>query len=86
MASWSRALAVCLAAVAVAHASVTVQWNTRAASPASSRTAVVCAVNGTRVVLHLSDGTSRTYTATPAQAKMLRGLIGSTIRYRIEPR
>lgn len=80
------ALMACLATVVAANASVTVQWNTHAPIPPPPRTAVVSSVQGTHVVLRLQDGTLRAFDATPAQAKLLRGLVGSAIRYRVQAR
>jgi hypothetical protein len=83
-----RLLVACLATLVVAHASVTIRWNTRApqADPPAPQTAVVSAVRGTHVVLRMHDGSLRAYTATPAQAKILQALIGTVVRYRVQPR
>jgi hypothetical protein len=68
-----------------AHASVTITWNTRApsGSPAATQRAVVRAVNGTRVIMRLPDGTTRIYIATPEQAHMLQRLVGAAVEFRL---
>jgi len=66
-----------------AHASVTIQWNVRAAAtPAPVQTAIVRAVNGTHVIVRLADGTTHVYVATPQQARLLRHLVGTAIEFR----
>jgi hypothetical protein len=85
MVHWIRALAAGLALAVVTHASMTIRWNT-APARAAAQTAVVSSVHGTHVVLRLQDGSLRAYSATPAQARMLRALVGSTIHFREQPR
>ncbi len=90
MAHLCRALyAIALAAV-TARAGLTVTWNTRPPAPSARaavsaavvRTGTVSAVHGTRVVLHLNDGSTRVFLATPEEARELQGLVGTVIRYR----
>lgn len=91
MAHACRVLAVLLLAVVVARASVTVTWNTHAPHVAgtsqqtAAQNARVIRVDGTRVLLELPDGSTRNYTTTPQQARMLRGLIGTRIEFRVSP-
>jgi hypothetical protein len=72
-----------------AHTSVTISWNMRAPSrgPATSanvtQTAIVRAVNGTRVLMRLPDGTTHIYVATPHQAQMLQRLVGTAVEFRL---
>lgn len=65
---------------------MTIKWNTQS-TPAPQKPAVqsarVTAVHGTHVTLQLSDGTLRSYAATPQQARDLQRLIGTTIRFRV---
>lgn len=86
-----RAFGLLVFAGAVAQSSVTITWNTRAATPAPSpsagssatQMARVAAVHGTHVVLRMSDGTTRLLIATPAQARELEHLVGTAIRFRL---
>jgi hypothetical protein len=92
MAHAYRAIAGVLAAAAVARGSITVSWNThRVPAPlvttssrvsVSERTGMVRSVHGTHVLLRLSDGTTRLFIATPEQAKLLQGLVGTQIQFR----
>lgn len=82
-----RALSVLIFAGAIAHASLTVTWNTHRAGPAAHadvRQGVVTAVTANHVILRLNDGTLARYPATPAQTRLLQRLIGTTIRYRVQ--
>ncbi|HET9095263.1 MAG TPA: hypothetical protein VFN37_01265 [Candidatus Baltobacteraceae bacterium] len=90
MAQWCRVFCGLLFAATLAQGSVTVSWNTRPSprpSSAPARTPIqsgrVAAVEGTRVLVRLRDGSVRTYVATPAQTRLLRGLVGSVIRFRV---
>lgn len=85
MAHACRVLYAFLLAVVVARAGMTIKWNTQPspAPPATVENARVAAVHGTSVVLRLQDGTMRTYTTTPQQARDLQALIGTIIRFRL---
>ena len=87
MARWCRAFVQFVFAIVLAHGSVTIRWNASAPSPAPSpsalRNAVVSAVHGTHVLLRLTDGTSRVFIATPAQARQLQRLVGTAIQFRL---
>lgn len=90
MARWCRVLAFFVLAMTIARASVTISWNTRPASGSGiSQTqhpvqdARVLAVQGTRVMLRLRDGSIQNYTTTAAQAQVLRHLIGASIEFRV---
>ena len=89
MARWCRAFVQFVFALVLAHGSVTIRWNVSAPSPAPSpsagplRNGVVSAVHGTHVLLRLTDGTSRVFIATPAQARQLQRLVGTAIQFRL---
>ena len=65
-------------------ATVTISWNTAARAPARVAYATVSAVVGTRVVLQLADGSTRSYIATPSEAAALHALIGKRIAFRVD--
>lgn len=84
-----KQLGVCLTVLALAlvtaRASVTVSWNTRPAAvpaPAVPHKGVVTAVQGTRVIIRMADGTTRVFTASVAQATELRRLVGTAVQFR----
>jgi hypothetical protein len=90
MAHACRVLLLFLLASVSSQGAITVTWNTQPSPEPSTRPGVaavqpaqVVAVNGARVVVRLSDGTTRTYLATPAQARELRELIGTIIHFRV---
>lgn len=90
MARWCRVFPLFVLAVAIARGSVTVSWNTHpkpqpspAAAQKPTESARVTAVQGTHIVLRLRDGSTRTYVASPAQARLLQGLIGTVITFRV---
>jgi hypothetical protein len=66
-----------------ARASVVITWNTGAAAVQPAiQYGTLTAITGTHLVVRLSDGTYRRYTASAAEAAALRGLIGKTIAFR----
>ncbi|HET6896105.1 MAG TPA: hypothetical protein VFH72_12050 [Candidatus Baltobacteraceae bacterium] len=85
MARWCRAFVQFAFALVLAHGSVTIRWNASAPAPSAGppRNGVVSAVHGTRVLLRLTDGTSRVFIATPAQARQLQRLVGTAIQFRL---
>lgn len=93
MPSWCSALSRLVLAGAVAHASLTVTWNTHSPNSAAPapvaassgvRSAVVISVTGNRVILRLQGGTLARFTSTPEQARALQHLVGTAIQFRIQ--
>ena len=85
--------AVLLAVQTIAHASLTITWNTRQPAPVQALAApsapvlygTLVAVKGNAASLRLADGTLRTFVASARDLPALRALVGTRIAYRIAP-
>ncbi len=67
-----------------ATASVVVKWNTAGeTAPLGVQYGRLTAIDGRRVSVRLSDGTTRTFTASGNDVGTLRSLLGKTIAFRV---